>query len=107
MKSDKQQFDFCQGGKQMPYRTPDGYFEQSAQQLKDLVVAKPKYNYSSRWWYGVAATLLLACAVYGLTAYISYKSDSRVVPVYSQNADNAGEWNDFAESDLFLDNMDW
>lgn len=105
MKTNDTQFDFSKIGKQTPYRTPDGYFEQSERQLRAIAHLSP---HRKRLWYGIAAGLVLAV---GISVIISKTAHSELAngneAVYSQTYDSPDEWADFAEADMFLDNMDW
>jgi hypothetical protein len=37
----------------------------------------------------------------------NHLSQSNETPVYVQIDNTQGEWTDFAEADIFLENMDW
>lgn len=92
-------------GKQMPYRTPDNFFEQSGRQLHVALDNHQKTN-SHRWWYGIAAGITLLVGIYSIVNHINHSA--AVAPLYSQTTNNTAEdWSDFAEADIFLENMDW
>jgi len=122
MRSDKvtkdkvqRNFDFGTIGKRTPFRTPEGFFEQQEQELKDKVTM---YNVQRKplrrkWWYAAAASALLLIAVYPVIQLIHSSSDQPVTsvsdsaPVYSQTSSASDDWSDFADADLFMDNMNW
>ncbi|MBQ2519682.1 MAG: hypothetical protein II540_00150 [Paludibacteraceae bacterium] len=105
---------FTQVGKRTPYRTPEGFFEQQEQQLKDKVTM---YNVQRKplrrkWWYAAAASALLLIAVYPVIQLVNSSSDSLVpvsdtTPIYSQTSSASDDWSDFADADIFMDNMNW
>lgn len=105
---------FTQIGKRTPYRTPEGFFEQQEQQLKDKVTM---YNVQRKplrrkWWYAAAASALLLIAVYPVIQLVNSSSDSLVpvsdtTPIYSQTSSASDDWSDFADADIFMDNMNW
>lgn len=94
---------FEQVQKQMPYRTPEGFFDTEEQKLKHAI----RRRASKRLWlrYAAAAAVLIVVAIYPLTQLLS--SHANEVPVYVQTDNTQGEWTDFAEADIFLENMDW
>ncbi len=92
-------------GKRMPYRTPDRYFEQSGKQLR-AATGKRHVTNSRRLWYGIAASIALIAGVYSIINQIN--SSAITTPIYSPTTTNTTEeWSDFAEADIFLENMDW
>ena len=97
-------FDFSQVGKKMPYRTPEGFFDTEEQKLKHAI----RRRASKRLWlrYAAAAAILLLAAAYPLMHLLN-SSHANEVPVYVQTDNTQGEWTDFAEADIFLENMDW
>lgn len=105
---------FTQVGKRTPFRTPEGFFEQQERTLKQAVsrqtsVVRPLHR---RWWYAIAACALLLIAVYPVMQLVHSSSDSLApisdtTPVYSQTSSASDDWSDFADADMFLDNMNW
>jgi len=107
---------FSEIGKRTPFRTPEGFFEQQEQTLKQAVsrqisVVRPLRR---RWWYAIAACALLLIAVYPVMQFVHSSSDSLApisdtTPVYSQTSSSSAsdDWSDFADADMFLDNMNW
>lgn len=103
---------FTQVGKRTPYRTPEGFFEQQEQTLKKAIsnqqpVVRPLHR---KWWYAAAASIILIGGIYGVTRLLvypsaSYTSDS--APIYSQTSPVSDDWSDFADADIFMDNMNW
>ena len=100
---------FTQAGKRTPFRTPEGLFEQQEQSLKQAIcrqtsVVRPLRR---RWWYAIAACALLLIAVYPVMQLVHSSSVSDAAPVYSQTSSASDDWSDFADADVFLDNMNW
>ncbi len=95
---------FEQVQKQTPYRTPEGFFDTEEQELKRAI----RRRASKRLWlrYAAAAAILLFAAVYPLM-HLMHSSHANEVPLYVQTDNTQGEWTDFAEADIFLENMDW
>ena len=106
MKTKTPEFDFSSVGKRMPYRTPDGFFEQSAADLRNAVQMR-KHSSHRRRWYAVAASVSLLLAVSASIFYYRME-EQNAVSVYCQtDAEQNNEWSSFAEADLFLENMNW
>lgn len=102
-------FDFSRVGKQTPYRVPEGYMEQQEQSLLASIQSQPttRRHLSARpWiWYAAACAVLLL-AIYPAIRLVHRATD--IAPVYSQTATTTtDDWSDFAEADIFLDNMNW
>ena len=106
---------FTQVGKRTPFRTPEGFFAQQEQTLKDKVTM---YNVQRKplhrtWFYAAAACAILLIAVYPVMQLIHRPSsslssgESRGELIYSQSSSAADDWSDFAEADIFMDNMNW
>ena len=100
---------FTQVGKRTPFRTPEGLFEQQEQSLKQAVsrqtsVVRPLRR---RWWYAIAACALLLIAVYPVMQLVHSSSVSDATPIYSQTSSASDDWSDFADADIFMDNMNW
>ena len=105
---------FTQVGKRTPYRTPEGFFEQQERTLKKAIsnqqpVVRPLRR---KWWYAAAASALLFIAVYPVMQLVNSSSDSLVpvsdtTPIYSQTSSISDDWSDFADADIFMDNMNW
>lgn len=105
---------FEQVQKMTPYRTPEGFFEQQEQTLKQAVSHQPSAvrPLHRKWWYAIAACAMLLIAVYPVMQLVRSSSDtlapvSDTAPVYSQTSSVSDDWSDFAEADVFLDNMNW
>ena len=96
-------------GKRTPFRTPDGFFEQSEQTLRAQIVNRKSSNCKLYWSYGIVASLVLAVGIWSLVHFVPQPAQTPATdePVYAQTYDIADDWSDFAEADLFLDNMDW
>ena len=101
--------------KKTPYRTPEGFFEQQEQELKDKVTM---YNVQRKplrrkWFYAAAASIILIGGIYGVTRLFVHPSAGSDIftpdtaPIYSQNSSVSDDWSDFADADMFLDNMNW
>ena len=99
---------FTQVSKRTPFRTPEGFFEQQERTLKKAIrnqqqVVRPLHR---KWWYAAAASVILIGGIYGVThILVSPYSDS--APIYSQTSSSSDDWSDFADADVFLDNMNW
>ena len=100
--------------KRTPYRTPEGFFEQQEQTLKKAISSQKSVVTPLRrkWWYAAAASTLLLIAVYPVIQLVHSSSDSLApvpdtAPVYSQTSSSSDDWSDFADADVFLDNMNW
>ena len=106
---------FTQVGKRTPYRTPEGFFEQQEQSLKQAVSRQPSVIKPLRrkWWYSAVASVILIGGIYGVTRWFIYPSaDSDIyssdsAPVYCQTSSPSDDWSDFADADIFMDNMNW
>ena len=110
----RKQFDFSEIGKRNPFRTPEGFFEQQKQTLKKTISSQPSAirPLHRKWWYAIAACALLLIAVYPVMQFVHSSSDSLApisdtTPVYSQTSSASDDWSDFADADMFLDNMNW
>ena len=108
-------FDFSEVGKRTPFRTPEGFFEQQEQVLKKVVSSqkssvRPLHR---KWYYAAAASALLLIAIYPVMRLVNPSSDqpltsvSDTAPVYSQTSSASDDWSEFADADVFLDNMNW
>jgi hypothetical protein len=106
---------FTQVGKQTPFRTPEGFFVKQKQALKKVVspqksIVRPLHR---KWWYAAAASVILIGGIYGITRLLVHPSDALVIyspdsaPIYSQTSSVSDDWSDFADADVFLDNMNW
>lgn len=124
MVNDKMVNIFDQVGKRTPFRTPDGFFEASEQTLraqipnhkspygasKSVEITNHKLPITNRYWtYGIAASLVLAVGIWSLVRFLPQPTQTPAAeePVYAQTYDTSDDWHDFAEADLFLDNMNW
>jgi len=104
----QKQFDFSEVGKRTPYRTPEGFFAQQEQTLKKAISSQKSVvrQLQSKWWYAAAASVILIGGIYSVTRLL-VPSSADITPVYSQTSSSSDEWSDFAEADVFLDNMNW
>lgn len=107
-------FDFGTVGKRTPFRAPEGFFEQQERTLKKAISSQPSVVRPLRrkWFYAAAASSLLLIAVYPVIQLVNSSSDSLVPvsdtpPIYSQTSSPSDDWSDFAEADLFMENMNW
>ena len=115
-------FDFSKVGKRTPYRTPDGYFELSEQLVKARshrpVVHRTALHRTLNWSFAIAAAIALVIGIFGIlrtTLPTTVPTDlplysqtiSAEEPLYSQTDDASDDWSDFADADIFLDNLDW
>ena len=107
MKETPSQFDFTSLGKQMPYLVPDGFFEQSEQQLKSTAQSLSANSKTlRRRWYAIAAGVAVLLAIYPVSRILQHHTDSET-PVYCQTNNTSEDWKDFADADIFMENMDW
>lgn len=91
-------------GKRMPYRTPAGFFEQQPQVLRSTIHnVAAKRQRLVRWAY-VAAVAVILLLLYPISRIVN--SAEEVAPVYSGTED-ADEWLNFANADIFLDAEVW
>ena len=115
MKMNKCENIFTQVGKRTPFRTPEGFFEQQERTLKKAIrnqqqVVRPLRR---KWWYAAAASALLLIAVYPVIQLVKSSSDQTITsisdstPIYSQTSSVSDDWSDFADADIFMDNMNW
>ena len=102
---------FTQVGKRTPYRTPEGFFAGQEHALKQAVCHQPIVNRKSlnrKWIYAVAACAVVLIAVYPVIKLVNSSADSFApAPVYSSTSSASDEWSDFADADIFMDNMNW
>lgn len=102
---------FDQVGKRTPFRTPDGFFEQSKESIQQSTVKPIVHRISFRRTriYAAAASLVLAVGIWSLVRFLPQPTQTSAAeePVHAQTYDIADDWSNFAEADLFLDNMDW
>ena len=106
---------FTQVGKRTPFRTPEGFFSEQEQTLKKAISSQPSLVRPLRrkWWYAAAASALLLIAVYPVIQLVNSSSDQPLTPVsdsapiYSQTSSVSDDWSDFADADIFMDNMNW
>ena len=113
MVNDKMVNIFDQVGKRTPYKVHDGFFEQSEQTLRAQIVHRKSSNRKLYWAYAAAASVVLAVGIWALVRFIPQPTQTPASeePVYAQTEapiySSSSDWSDFAEADLFLDNMDW
>lgn len=113
---------FEQVGKRTPYSTPDGFFEASEKQIKTALLTEHRAAMSDRvqtkthrtsfnrklyWSFGIAAAVALVVGIFGIVRYAVPTTAPSDSPVYSQTYDASDDWGDFADADIFLDNMTW
>lgn len=94
---------FDQVGKKMPYTTPEDFFNRSEKELRSIVHRK-SFN---RKLYYAAASVVLAVGIFGIVRFSSPAATQVEASFYSQTYDNSADWSDFADADIFLDNMNW
>jgi len=96
----------------MPYITPEGFFNRSEKELRAIANHKfeiinhklPTVN--RRWYYAIAASIVLAIGIFGIVRFSSPAATRVEASFYSQTYDNSADWSDFADADIFLDNID-
>jgi hypothetical protein len=98
---------FDQVQKRTPYQVPENYFAHSKSRLRPTS--------HRRWYWTIAASLVLVAGIWSIVRLVSpslpaldttvYSSAVNSSPVYSTTP--ADDWSDFAEADLFLENMNW
>ena len=88
---------FDQVQKRTPYQVPENYFSHSKSRLRPTS--------HRRWYWGIAASLVLVTGIWSLVRWASPSSPATDTTVYSSATPD--EWRDFAEADLFLENMNW
>lgn len=88
---------FDQVQKRTPYQVPENYFAHS----------KPRLRPTShrRWYWTIAASLVLVAGIWSLVRWATPSSPATDTTVYSSATPD--DWSDFAEADLFLENMNW
>ena len=114
MVNDKMVNIFDQVGKRTPFRTPDSFFEQSEQTLRAKIVNRKSSNRKLYWYYAMAASIVLVVGIFSVIRLVfpqPTQTPASEEPVYAQTEapiySSSSDWFDFAEADLFLDNMDW
>ena len=102
---------FDKVGKRTPYKVPDGYFERSKTSLEQSAVSHqlfvPRKLPHRIWIYGIAASVVLAIGILGIIRMTMPTVEPTAEPLYAQTYDSSTDWSDFADADLFLDNMEW
>lgn len=104
---------FDQVGRRTPYHTPDGYFEASEKALRtkanhqSAIIFRKLSTADRRWYYIIAASIAVFIGIFGILYFVLPTATEADVPVYSEVTDTAADWSDFAEADIFLDNMNW
>lgn len=105
MKEENEEFDFSLVGKKMPYTIPQG----SMQQMHDSILEKVNAEKHSAhrvlmlWLpYAVAASLIILTG-WGLIEFNQHDSDSNEANSSLLYSDES--WKDFAEADIFLEDM--
>ncbi len=93
---------FDQVQKRTPYQVPENYFAHSKSRLRPTS--------HRRWYWTIAASLVLVAGIWSLVRIASPSSPTTDTTVnYSQvySTTPTDDWSDFAEADLFLENMNW
>ncbi len=93
---------FDQVQKRTPYQVPENYFAHSKSRLRPTS--------HRRWYWGIAASLVLVAGIWSLIRITSPSSPTTDTTVYSStlySTSPSDDWSDFAEADLFLENMNW
>ena len=88
--------------KRTPYQVPENYFAHSKSRLRP--------SSHRRWYWGIAASFVLVASIWSLVRWASPSSPATDTTVYSSAVNSAtptDDWSDFAEADLFLENMNW
>jgi hypothetical protein len=103
---------FNQVGKKIPYTTPEDFFNRSEKELRAIANHKfeiinhklPTVN--RRWYYAIAASIVLVIGIFGIVRFFSPAATQTDASYYSQTYDNSADWSDFADADIFWDNID-
>lgn len=103
MKTNTPQFDFTKVGKRTPFCTPEGYFEASEKELRSIVHRK---SFHHKLYYGIAASFVLAVGIWSFVRFALPQTTASDEQFCSQTYDNSVDWSEFAEADIFLDNID-
>ncbi len=104
MKTTNTNIIFSQVKKRLPFRIPDEYFENSERKLRAI----HQGNLHKRIMrYGIVASILLAIGLWYLIQFELPIDSSSNEQICSLTYTNDNDWFDFAEADIFLDNMDW
>ena len=98
---------FDQVQKRTPYQVPENYFVHSKSRLRPTS--------HRRWYWTIAASLVLVAGIWSIVRMVSPSTPTTDTTVYSSavntspfySATPADDWSDFAEADLFLENMNW
>lgn len=94
---------------------PEGFYAEQEQTLKQAVSRQPSAIRPLRrkWWYAAAACALLLIAAYPVMQLVNYLpsdlsfGEGQGEVVYSQSSSASDDWSDFADADIFMDNMNW
>ena len=104
---------FDQVGKRTPYNGPEGYFEASEHALrakvnhKSAIIHHKLPTVSKRWYYAAAASVILVIGIFSIVRFALPSVTPANEPVYVQAYEASEDWSDFADADIFLDNMEW
>ncbi len=85
-----------------PYQVPENYFAHSKSRLRPTS--------HRRWYWTIAASLVLVACIWSLVRWATPSSPATDTKIYSAmvySTSPADDWSDFAEADLFLENMNW
>ena len=88
---------FDQVQKRTPYQVPENYFAHSKSRLRPTS--------HRRWYWTIAASLVLVAGIWSLVRWTSSSTPTPDPMVYSVTSTD--DWSNFAEADLFLENMNW
>lgn len=95
--------EFNKVGKRMPYRVPDGFFEEQEKAiLAQSVGSKTRFH---RWWVGgVAAAACLMVGLFGLHSADEPTFAPTALYGYTEqmNDEELTTWVEFYEADIFL-----
>lgn len=115
-------FDFKKVGKQMPYRTPEGFFERMQAETMERVEAEKRRKRFYRLKIGMAAVLGAAAVWCGVAFFAKAPADTMVQPqdasewladaeecedpfcIYLQQLtdEELEDWIEFSENDIFM-----
>lgn len=115
-------FDFKNIGKQMPYRTPDGFFEKMQKQVSESIQVE-KHNKQHRMRLIVSAALTAAAIMLGVIFFPTRQTVTEQLPanslivstdldysysdamdryIESMSDEELAEWIELSENDIFM-----
>ena len=120
---------FSEIGKKTPYQVPEGYFEQSKQRLQTIDKASAPMSSRTRptqrlirWSYTVVASMVILLGIVALMRLTLPTSSNLTFSFHNPSSDpsytlitdaplyssqETEDWTDFADADIFLDNLEW